>query len=157
MSIYRQKSTVINGTVCSGVQQAGLFTGLNWVKEQCMQLVGFAPYPGTLNIRVDGKEFLQWQKWRRETQGLLLTPPNADYRAGMLFPGQLAEIMAAAVLPLVPGYPEDVIELIAPVHLRSGLNLEDGDQVAVLLVLKVKLAQKTRSFAFNSLLNNPQK
>lgn len=133
MSISDQRSTIITGAVCTGVQQAALFTNLNWVKEKCVQLLGFLPYPGTLNIRVDGKEFEQWREWRREAKGLQMTPPNTDYCAGLLFPGHLAEFEVVAVVPLVSGYPGDVIELMAPFHLRSGLGLKDGDLVSMSL------------------------
>lgn len=131
MSISDLRSTVITGTVSTGVQQATLFTNLNWVKEKCVQLLGFSPYPGTLNIRVDGKDLEQWRKWHREAKGLQLTPPNTDYCAGLLFPGHLAEFEVVAVVPLVSGYPGDVIELMAPFHLRSQLRLKDGDLVAI--------------------------
>lgn len=132
MSISDLRSTVITGTVSTGVQQATLFTNLNWVKEKCVQLLGFSPYPGTLNIRVDGKDFEQWRVWRRAAKGLEMSPPYADHCAGLLYPGHIAEFVVVAVVPLICGYPGNVIELMAPFHLRSQLRLKDGDLVSIL-------------------------
>jgi CTP-dependent riboflavin kinase len=35
------------------------------------------------------------------------------------------------VIPIMPNYPDDVLEVIAPVYLRDSLKLVDGSVVAV--------------------------
>jgi len=37
----------------------------------------------------------------------------------------------AIVIPEVAGYPEDVLEIVAPANLRETLQLEDGDEITV--------------------------
>ena len=45
-------------------------------------------------------------------------------------------VNCAIILPEVPGYPEDVLEIIAPVNLRKKLGLKDGDTVEIKVLLK---------------------
>jgi CTP-dependent riboflavin kinase len=40
---------------------------------------------------------------------------------------------AAAILPAVDAYPEDKLEIVAPVAVRQALHLRDGDPVRLQL------------------------
>jgi CTP-dependent riboflavin kinase len=33
------------------------------------------------------------------------------------------------IIPLVPNYPEQILEIVAPVHLKDALSIRDGDEV----------------------------
>ncbi len=79
--------------MCAGQGQGRSFTRLDWVRRQFRDKLGFAPYPGTLNLQIDAKVDAVW------------------------------------IVPQVPGYREDVVELIAAVSLRESLHLQDGDAV----------------------------
>lgn len=39
------------------------------------------------------------------------------------------KIEGAIIIPQVPDYPEDMMEVIAPVSLRKTLKLKEGDEV----------------------------
>ncbi|MEM3712744.1 MAG: DUF120 domain-containing protein [Thermoproteota archaeon] len=41
----------------------------------------------------------------------------------------------AVVIPRVPSYPKDMLEIIAPVNLRETLGLKDGDEIEVTVLL----------------------
>jgi riboflavin kinase len=41
----------------------------------------------------------------------------------------LDKVDGAVVIPQVPDYPEDMIEVIAPISLRKTLKLREGDEV----------------------------
>ncbi len=41
----------------------------------------------------------------------------------------------AVVVPDVPGYPNDLLEVLAPVNLRETLNLKDGVDIEVDVLL----------------------
>ncbi|MFB3067731.1 MAG: DUF120 domain-containing protein [Acidobacteriota bacterium] len=44
------------------------------------------------------------------------------------------QVSGAIVLPAVPSYPNNVVELLAPVNLREALGLGDGGAVTIALV-----------------------
>jgi riboflavin kinase len=45
-------------------------------------------------------------------------------------------VKCAIVIPDVPNYPEDVLEIVAPVNLREKLQLKDGDHVEIEVTLR---------------------
>ena len=119
---------VLSGIVASGVGQGAYFMGLAWVSGAVRGALGFDPYPGTLNVRLADPEVLE--RWRgvSKQRALILAPPAPEACGGRLVPVTLArDIAAAVIVPDVTRYGDDVLEVIAPVHLRSRLGLEDGD------------------------------
>ena len=51
IELMKQKHT-FTGKIVSGAGKAAFFTRLDWVLEQCTAKLGFAPFPGTLNIEI---------------------------------------------------------------------------------------------------------
>lgn len=47
----------------------------------------------------------------------------------------MGKIHGAVVMPQVPNYPDDLVEVLAPVNLREALRLKDGDAVEVAIRL----------------------
>ena len=121
---------VFTGAVVSGRGEGRHFTQLDWVREQFRALLGFEPYPGTFNLRIDtgGEALLEALKRRA---GIQILPPNADFCAARCFAARIGSLDGALVIPLVPGYPSNVLELIAPVNVRATLGLDDGAVVTV--------------------------
>ena len=123
--------STIRGRVFTGVGVAAGYTQSGWVVEQVRERFGFEPYPGTLNVRVDGAEGLEALAAVRAGQGVALEPAPGNC-AARCYPARVAgKQVAAVVVPLVAGYPDDVLELLAPVRLRDALGLRDGDLVEV--------------------------
>lgn len=122
----------LQGSVQSGVNQAVFFTQLEWVKEQCAEFTGFTPVPGTLNVQIADSSVNEWLSLVNSCQ-VLLKPPAPDFCPALLLPCQISgsegSHEAAAVVPLVDGYPQTLAEILAPVKLRGHLKLKDGDAV----------------------------
>ena len=101
---------------------------LAWVGSAVQRSLGFDPYPGTLNVRLADAEILE--RWRdvSKRRGLVLAPPAPETCGGRLVQVTLPRDVAAAVIvPDVSRYGDDVLEVIAAVHLRTRLGLHDGD------------------------------
>jgi riboflavin kinase, archaea type len=120
----------LEGIVTSGVGEGAFFLSLPWVRRAIGQAVGFDPYPGTLNIRLGSAEIVA--RWReiRTSSALLLQPPSREQCGGRLVPIVVApDVPAAVVIPDVTRYGDDVLEVVAAVHLRTRLGLRDGERV----------------------------
>ena len=117
------------GTIYSGEGQGKKFITLPWVREQLIGKLGFCPYPGTLNIRLT-KENLPPKKQLETVHGTVVNPEKG-YFPGLLIKAKINNLECYIVIPKVPNYPADVLELIAPVNLREQLKLKDGDCVNV--------------------------
>jgi riboflavin kinase, archaea type len=123
--------TSLVGVVASGLGQGAYFMSLPWVRDGVRRLIGFRPYPGTLNVRLDAEMVAIWQGIR-DGGSILLAPPPTEPCGARLFPVVVeGDVEAAVIVPDVTRYGEDLLELIAAVHLRSRLGLHDGSLVTV--------------------------
>ena len=50
---------------------------------------------------------------------------------GLLFKASIAGLNCAVILPQIKNYPENILEIIAPVNLRDKLKVNDGDALTV--------------------------
>ncbi len=119
----------LEGRIFSGKGAGKRFIDLPWVKRQIQDKIGFLPYSGTLNIRLT--EQSEIKKERLDLSKGLRIIPEAGYYSGVLFKASIDALECAVVVPLVPNYPSDVLEVIAPIYLRGKLGLADGSLVAV--------------------------
>jgi CTP-dependent riboflavin kinase len=137
-----ESKRTIRGRVFTGAGVAAGYTQLGWVVEQVQRGFGFEPYPGTLNMRVEGPDGVEALAAVRAEPGVPLAAVRAEPGvplepapgncAARCYSARLAGRQEAAlVVPLVAGYPDDVLELLAPVRLRDTLGLSDGDLVEV--------------------------
>lgn len=128
------KKTTLKGTVFSGEKKGKLFTEIPWAKKQIKEKLGFTPHSGTLNLRIPEKEARRLQQILKEYRGIEITPRKGFYPA-KCFRIVMNEIEGALIIPQKPTYPTDVLEITAPVHLRTALSLEDDDQVKLTVFL----------------------
>jgi riboflavin kinase len=124
---------VLKGNVFSGHKGGKLFVNLPWVREQMDEKLGFNPYAGTLNLRLPNETALDRL---REANGIKIVPEKG-YSEGKCFKALVnGKVEGAVVLPDVPDYPLDLLEVLAPVNLREKFGLEDGMEVIVTVILE---------------------
>ncbi len=122
----------IIGFVQGGLGQGRSFTQIDWVREQVRTKVGFDPFPGTLNVRISNAVALE--VWRRRP-GVSIDPGAPGYCPARCYRVRVGgSVDAAWVIPEVPGYPGDLVEIMAPVSLRETLKLRTGDIVRIKLI-----------------------
>jgi riboflavin kinase len=101
---------------------------LPWVKEEIEENLGFIPYPGTLDVRLT-EESVKLRKALAEDGVDIL--PKAGFYSGKCYKATFKGLQCGIVIPEVPGYPEDKLEIIGPWNLRYKLKVSDGDLVEV--------------------------
>lgn len=121
------------GNVVTGLGEGGYYMSLPQYREQFKTHLGFEPFPGTLNIKLTP----QGTKTRRSISFLPWVPVHGFIADGRTFgevkilPCRIDTIPCAIVLPGRSHYPDDIIEVIAPVPMRRELGLKDSDSVTV--------------------------
>ena len=123
------KRIKLSGTVFAGGGEGKKFLDLPWVNQQIRKKLGFAPYPGTLNVSLS-EESAKRRKLLEKARSIKICPADG-YCNGALFKAFIGTLECAIVVPEVAGYPEGVLEIIAAVNLRETLQLEDGGEVTV--------------------------
>ena len=111
---------------------------LDWVQDLLLQRLGYHPFPATLNVRPKAAADERiWQRVRCELAGTPLTMASDSHCGAKLFrveiqaPRSAARIGGAVLVPEVKDYPNDKIEIVAPVRLKDHLGVADGDQLVV--------------------------
>lgn len=123
----------LTGTVVTGLGEGGYYMSLPPYRNQFQAHLGFEPYPGTLNLKLTP----QGMQARRSIAHLPWIPVHGFVADGRTFgevkilPCRIGTVFCAIVLPGRSHYPEDIIEVIAPVPMRRELGLKDSDAVTV--------------------------
>lgn len=119
----------ITGKIVKGVGESASFLSIPWVNRQMGEKLRFQPYEGTLNIVVDDPEV---QRSLKTLGGDRLCSEAEGFCDALIFRGIIAnKFECGIVLPLVPNYDDCLLEIIAPVHLKDSLGLNNGDEVTL--------------------------
>jgi riboflavin kinase len=129
------KTLCIKGIVFSGKGEGARFIELPWVKRQIVEKLGFTPYHGTLNIELTKEEF-EKRDLLEKAQAIEISPVKGFGRGRCFRASLMDKLECAIVIPKVPNYPENVIEVITATNLREKLQLRDGDSVEVRILME---------------------
>ncbi len=102
------------------------------MKKQFIEKLSVDPYPGTLNIEVIDPESLRIFKALRSEKGIEFTPEAPSFCSARCYPVLIGgRLKGAIVFPLVDGYPENKMELIASQNIKEALSVKAGDDLEV--------------------------
>ena len=121
------------GVIYTGQGCGKFFIELPWVLQQLKEFMGTTPYFGTLNMRLT-PEGVEQRAYLMSQNGMLIAPKNG-YLPGYLYEAKLFDITCYVVLPDVPNYSRDCLEIIAAENLRKKFNIKDGDVITVLVTI----------------------
>ncbi len=122
------------GKVISGMGEGRYYTEQKGYVEQFKEKLGFAPYPGTLNVEI---KYIERNKLRLLKSYTAITidefkTENRSFGSVVCFRANINGADGAIVLPLRSHY-SNILELISPHFLRETLNLKDGDEVEIVI------------------------
>jgi riboflavin kinase len=138
--IFEAKGTVtLAGEITTGMGEGRHYVTLPGYKVQFEEKLGYDPYPGTLNVRLDaaskrersilgsleGVTITEWEDEERTYGGATCYPATVEAATGPTFEG------AHVIVPHRTHHDSDELELIAPERVRDELGLLDGDEVSV--------------------------
>lgn len=121
----------LKGRVITGLGEGQYYISLEGYRMQFREKLGFDPYPGTLNLKLDYKSIELRRRISPNIRISGFTAHNRTFGSGRCFNVRISDIEGAVIVPERSHYPEDVIEVIAPVNLRQRLNLDDGSTTEV--------------------------
>jgi HAD superfamily hydrolase (TIGR01549 family) len=127
---------VVSGTLTQGLGEAGGFLNVPWVREAIADVLGQPFFPGTVNLALDPQVAVHVARYRQDARlRRFELPARGDYCPALLHAVELSHrfmrTRALLLWPQMPGYPDDKLELICPMPLRSGWSLSDGARLDV--------------------------
>lgn len=125
-------TAVIKGRIASGMGEGAYYLSRKGYQEGLAALIGFTPFPGTLNV-VPDEPFLM-----DGLTGAVLPGYRGEERsfgAVRVLRASLRDIPCAVVIP-ERTHRTGVLEIIAADRLREVLGIDDGDEVEVTVYLR---------------------
>jgi riboflavin kinase len=122
----------VRGSVTSGLGEGAFYMKQRGYKEQFKRTLGWEPYEGTLNLRVEGGDLAKlqilWDEPGTTIEGF--QDGGRTFGGAKVFPAKVQAVECAVIVPIRTHH-TDTVEVISRVYLRSKLGLKDGDVVAV--------------------------
>ena len=125
----------LKGEVVSGLGEGGYYITLPGYFTQIQEILGFTPFPGTLNIKIGTlRDFQKFQELR-QVPSTKLEPFSADGRTyGHVDCYQIVindQVEGTIVRSERTHHGDDIIEIIRPVNLREQLGIQDGNFIVI--------------------------
>ncbi|MDK2463937.1 MAG: CTP-dependent riboflavin kinase [Candidatus Korarchaeota archaeon] len=129
----------ITGVVFSGMGEGAYYVSRSGYKREFLRLLGYEPFPGTLNLRIASTRDLEAiRRWKVSSTPVMVPAFREGGRTfgavrvyRVSIPGFQQPVHA--IYAERRHYSDDVLELISPENLREVLKLKDGDPLVVRL------------------------
>ena len=123
------------GIVFSGLGEGAYYISMKGYKKQFVAKLGFEPFPGTMNLRL---ELPIYRKVRRDLETMRgihidgFKDGKRSFGGAECFKAILNDKVEGAVLVIERTIHDDtVLEIISPLNLRRQFRLKDGDEMKV--------------------------
>lgn len=134
-AVFEGNRLEIEGTIVKGLGEGGFYVSLPGYRKQFRKKLGFDPFPGTLNIRVEKKD--EWKRQRiLQDEPVIISGFRKRKRSyGDLFAYRckLDGKSCAAIFPVRTHHGPDIIEIVCPFNAKKALGKKDGDRVKIVL------------------------
>jgi len=138
------ENNTLSGIVSKGVGDGAFFMSLEPYIAAMEEKLGFRPFKGTLNLKVDAQEA---QNFTNSLKSITIE----GFKKGIkqfgkveCYPCELKQLKCAIIIPEFTRYGPDTVELISEKELRKTLNLKDGDKITI-SKMKIGIADTTFS------------
>ena len=125
----------LKGTLVSGMGEGAYYMGLKGYTKQFKSKIGYIPFPGTLNVRLDKKihqeaikqfEILEGNKIKSFSDG------KRTYGWVKCFSSKLNNSINCELIILERTHHDDsIIELISKVCIRKTAKIKDGSKISI--------------------------
>lgn len=127
------------GTLFTGLNEGGFYVSLGGYAAGFSRALGFAPFPGTLNLRLTSEAMVEQRRRLDLMKGIEIPGFSDDKRSYgpvKCFRARIAGKHQGAALAIERShYDSTVLEMISPTNLRKALGLKDGDECSVIVYL----------------------
>ena len=127
-----KKKAILSGTIVRGLGEGTYFMSMQHYQKEIKKKLGFKAYPGTLNIKI-GKKQVDLLKNAEPIEIEGLKKNGKIFGGANCYRAKIKNVKGSIIVPQITRH-KNVIEIIAPVHLKSELKLKDGAKIKVELI-----------------------
>ena len=125
----------LKGTLVSGMGEGAYYMGLKGYTKQFESKIGYVPFPGTLNVRLDQKIHQEAIKQFETLNGVKIksfSDGKRTYGWVKCFSAKLNNSTNCQLIILERTHHDDsIIELISKICIRKNAKLKDGSKVSI--------------------------
>lgn len=127
----------VSGEIVSGMGEGKYYMELPGYKKQFKKKLGFTPYPGTLNLKLNLEVDIRGRQILQDTQGIEIEGFKSGERtfgAVKCFMAKIDGIEGAVIIPMRTHHGFNTLEIIAPENIRDKTGLGEGDTVTIKVI-----------------------
>ncbi len=125
----------INGTLVSGMGEGAYYMGLKGYTKQFKSKIGYVPFPGTLNVKINQKIHQEAIKQFVNLNGIDInsfSDGKRTYGWVKCFPAKINNSVDCNLILLERTHHDNsVVELISKLCLRKTAKLKDGSKISI--------------------------
>lgn len=125
----------LKGTLVSGMGEGAYYMSLKGYTNQFKSKIGYVPFPGTLNVRLDKKVHQEAIKQFKSLEGITIksfSDGKRTYGWVKCFPAKLNQSINCQLIILERTHHDDsIIELISKICIRKSGKFKDGSKVTI--------------------------
>ena len=125
----------LKGTLVSGMGEGAYYMGLKGYTKQFKSKIGYVPFPGTLNVRLDKKIHQEAVKQFETLDGIKIksfSDGKRTYGWVKCFPAKLNNSISCDMILLERTHHDNsVVELISKTCMRKTAKLKDGSKITI--------------------------
>ena len=130
------------GTIVSGMGEGAYYMSLKGYERQFKSTLGYAPFPGTLNVKLKDKEFIEAKHALDTHTGIMIngfSDGKRTYGWVKCYPAKINNLVDAALITLERTHHDDsVIELISLENIKKVTKLSTGSQISIKVSVRPK-------------------
>ena len=123
------------GHIITGMGEGAYYMSLNGYKQQFKEKLGYEPYPGTLNIKLNSMLFVEAKKEMLKYPSINIegfSDQSRTFGWVKCYPASINDsknINSSILILERTHYDDSIIELIAPFSIKEQFSLKNGDYV----------------------------
>lgn len=141
-SMEKTSEMILQGYVVSGMGEGAYYMSLSGYTKQFKKKIGYVPFPGTLNVKLERKEFVEASKQVEDLDGILIkgfSDGKRTYGWVKCFFCVLNKKTECHLIKLERTHHDPtIVELISKVNIRKNANLKDGSKVSIVIPMNSK-------------------
>ena len=142
-SLDSQPSYVeLKGTLESGMGEGAYYMSLKGYTKQFKTKIGYVPFPGTLNVKINQKQYFQTIPQFDTFEGILIkgfSDGKRTYGWVKCFEGTINKSIECNLIRLERTHHDSsTIELISQVNIRKTAKLKDGSKITIRIPINSK-------------------
>jgi riboflavin kinase, archaea type len=141
VGILENASLQFEGRVVSGMGEGAYYMSLEGYRKQFKEKLGYQPYAGTLNVRLQDKSYVHMRSMIDDYPSVFIDgfrDSSRSYGWVKCYPALINDGVinkAAAIVLERTHYDNSMLEVIAPISIKDQMGIKDGEIIKVSVML----------------------